>query len=90
MCIKFCEITECVVRKSTQLELERIVCMKRSLQKAVRSMKVRYIIFTHLDNSWKNLLNLEYVQHYFHNFHNTGKVFARHRVSHSSTGLCLL
>ena len=53
MCIKFCEIAESVVRKSTQLELERIVCMKRSLQNAVQSVKVRYIIFTHLDNSWR-------------------------------------
>ena len=77
MCIKFCEITESVVRKSTQLELERIVCMKRSLQNAVRSMKVRYIIFTHLDNSWKNLLNLEYVQHYLSQFPQHRKSFCQ-------------
>ena len=68
MCIKFCEITESVVRKSTQLELERIVFMKRSLQNAVLSMKVRYIIFTRLDISWRKPLNLEHVQHYLSQF----------------------
>ena len=70
---------------SLKLELEWIVWMIRSFQNAaVRSMKVRIIIFTFLDSQYEKTFKFGtwHIQHYFHNIQNKGIVFARLSVSY--------